>query len=122
MMVTYIIHLCSHNKHEHKLILSDLGIHTWIVCRSVDVNREREEVITKSVPSVNQSHAHKAFSVSVCLVSRLAERLECRLSISLGWIVTLSFLALMACLMLLFNGSPRGSAIYHLPLYSKGRV
>lgn len=88
----------------------------------MDVNREREEVITKSVPAVNQSHAHNAFSVSVCLVSRLPERLECRLSISLGWIVTLSFLALMACLMLLFNESLRGSAIYHLLLYSKGHA
>lgn len=84
--------------------------------------REREEVITKSVPAVNQSHAHNAFSVSVCLASRLSERLECRLSISLGWIVTLSFPAAMACLMPLFNESLCGSAIYHLLRYSKGHV
>lgn len=92
-------------------------------CERIEREGERErEVIAKSVPAVNQSHAHNAFSVSVCLASSLSERLECRLSISLGWIVTLSFPALMACLMLLFNESLCGSATYHLPLYSKGRV
>lgn len=52
MMDTYIIHLCSHNEHEYKLILSGLvcfRIHTWIVCHSVDVNRERERKLLLSL-------------------------------------------------------------------------